>query len=349
MSGRIGIPMRYKGFIVPRVRYISRITQADVTTGAKRRLAWMDYYAKTGNARLTCRHFGIAPDTFYRWKQRYQPHNLKSLEDEPKTRRPQRLRTPTTPIAVVERVLSLREQYPRWGKEKLAVLLAREGVWVSVSTVGRTLARLRQRGVLKEPLPSYISGKKRFIKRSWAVRRPQDLRATSPGDLVQIDTLDIRPLPGVVRKQFTARDTVSKWDVISVSGSATSGRAKAFLEELRERAPFPIKAIQIDGGSEFKGEFEEACRLLGIPLYVLPPRRPDLNGCVERGQRTHTEEFYEVTEFSWDIAALNQELRAWERVYNTVRPHQALGYLTPLEYITQWQQQKGGCVRDVLN
>jgi Integrase core domain len=31
--------------------------------------------------------------------------------------------------------------------------------------------------------------------------------------------------------------------------------------------------------------------------------------------------------------SLNREARAWERIYNTVRPHQALGYLTPLEFL----------------
>lgn len=248
----------------------------------------------------------------------------------------------------MERILPLREQYPRWGKEKLAILLRREGITVSVSTVGRTRARLKARGVLREPPLASISSRKRYVKRSWAVRRPAAFQAHEPGDLVQIDILDIRPVPDVVRKQFTARDTVSKWDVVVVYGRATAGRAQAFLEELLRRAPFPLKAIQVDGGSEFKGEFEEACRRLGIKLYVLPPRRPNLNGCVERGQRTHTEEFYEVTEFSWDLPSLNQELHAWEKIYNTVRPHQALGYLTPLEYITQWKQ-KGGCVRDVLD
>lgn len=348
MKGRIGIPMRYKGFIIPRTRYISRLSQAVITAGATKRLAWMDYYHKSGNARLTCRYFGIAPDTFYRWKRRYQPKNLKSLEDNPKTRRPRRLRTPTTPVLAVERILSFREQYPRWGKEKIAVLLKREGLTVSVSTVGRTIARLKARGVLREPSPAYISSKKRYIKRSWAVRRPEAFKARYPGDLVQVDTLDVRPVPAVIRKQFTARDTVSKWDVVAVYSTATSGRARAFLGVLVSRAPFPINAIQIDGGSEFKGEFEEACRLLGITLYVLPPRRPDLNGCVERGQRTHTEEFYEVTEVPWDLPALNEQLRAWETVYNTIRPHQALGYLTPLEYITQWKE-KGGCVRNVLD
>ncbi len=57
--------------------------------------------------------------------------------------------------------------------------------------------------------------------------------------------------------------------------------------------------------------------------FVLPPRSPKLNGCVERAQRTHMEEFYEVIEFSLEVAALNLELLAWEHTCNTVRPHQA--------------------------
>ena len=66
-----------------------------------------------------------------------------------------------------------------------------------------------------------------------------------------------------------------------------------------------------------------------LRLFVLPPRLPKLNGGVERAHRTHTEEFYEVTESSLDIAELGNELLEWERIYNTVRPHQALCYLTP--------------------
>jgi len=51
-----------------------------------------------------------------------------------------------------------------------------------------------------------------------------------------------------------------------------------------------VKAIQVDGGSEFKADFEAACQARGIRLCVLPPRSPKLNGCVERGNRTHREE-----------------------------------------------------------
>ena len=40
------------------------------------------------------------------------------------------------------------------------------------------------------------------------------------------------------------------------------------------------------------------------------------------------------------LAALNRELLVWERTYNTVRPHQALGYLTPAQAVAQWQTQR---------
>jgi len=51
----------------------------------------------------------------------------------------------------------------------------------------------------------------------------------------------------------------------------------------------------VDGGSEFAADFEQACQQCGLRLFVLPPRSPKLNGAVERAQRTHTEEFYQVT------------------------------------------------------
>ena len=161
-----------------------------------------------------------------------------------------------------------------------------------------------------------------------------------PGDLVQVDTLDVRPVPGVVLKHFTARDVVSRWDVVEAHTRATATTAAGFLNALQTRMPFPIKAIQVDGGSEFQAGFEQACQQRDILLFTLPPRSPKLNGAVERAQRTHTEEFYEVVEFSLEVVTLNQELQAWERTYNTVRPHQALGYLTPQQFLRQWQSQR---------
>ena len=61
---------------------------------------------------------------------------------------------------------------------------------------------------------------------------------------------------------------------------------------------------------------------------------------VERAQRTHTEKFYEVTDSNFEIPELNQALLKWENVYNTIRPHQAVGYLTPQRFLKQYQQNK---------
>ena len=323
-----------------RVRGVSRLAQTpELSKPARQRLKWMDYYnSHDHNARLTCRYFGISPQTFYRWKRRYDPHNLKSLEN--RSRRPRRLRQPTWSTELVERVLKLREEYPRWGKDKLVVLL-REGRWqVSTSMVGRIMRYLKDRGMLREPVSNHISTRKRHRQRPYATRKPKDYLAKEPGDIVQLDTLDVRPLPGVVLKHFTARDMVSRWDVIEVYSRATATTAAHFLDKLERRSPFPLRAIQVDGGSEFEAVFEQECQRRNIKLFVLPPRSPKLNGHVERAHRTHTEEFYEVTDSSFEIDELRAELLEWERIYNTIRPHQALGYLTPLKFLEQWRHHQ---------
>lgn len=306
----------------------------EVSKEAKLRLEWMDYYQAHGrNASLTCRRFGISRQTFYRWRRRYNPRELATLEG--RSHRPKRLRRPTWTQELALAVLHLREQYPRWGKDKLALLLRSQDRQVSTSMVGRILRRLKDRGVLKEPTLNAISARKRLRPRAYAIRKPKGYQAKAPGDLVQVDTLDVRPLPGVVLKHFTARDVLSRWDVVEVHTRATASTSRSFLDTLLARMPFPVRAIQVDGGSEFHSAFEEYCKEKGIHLFVLPPRSPKLNGCVERAQRTHTEEFYELYDGDLEIASINQALIRWERVYNTIRPHQALGYLTPQQFLTQ--------------
>lgn len=312
-----------------------RLGQAPILSrGAKQRLKWMDYYrAHRGNASLTCRYFGISRQTFYRWKRRYQAQRPQSLEEG--SRRPHRQRQPTWSSALAEAVQRLREERPRWGKDKLVCLLREQGWAVSTSMVGRILTRLKARGALREPPWNGISARKRQRPRPYAIRKPKEYQARFPGDLVQLDTLDVRPFPGVILKHFTARDVVSRWDVIEVHTRATAATAARFLDRLLERMPFPVNAIQVDGGSEFQAGFEGACQERGIRLFVLPPRSPKLNGHVERAQRTHTEEFYELYDGDVDIGPLNQALRVWERTYNTIRPHQSLGYLTPERFLLQ--------------
>ncbi len=133
----------------------------ELSPGARKRLKWMDYYERHGrNAALTCRYFGISRQTFYRWRRRYRPQRLASLED--RSRRPRRVRQPTWSLDLAQAVCELREQYPRWGKDKLAPLLRQAGWPVSTSMVGRILTQLRRQGVLIEPPAAAV-----------AVRRPR--------------------------------------------------------------------------------------------------------------------------------------------------------------------------------
>lgn len=70
---------------------------------------------------------------------------------------------------------------------------------------------------------------------------------------------------------------------------------------------------------------------------------------MERAQRTHTEEFYEVTDASFELPGLVQALLEWEKVYNAIRPHQALGYLTPQDFRTlPTKSKKGGNVSLII-
>jgi transposase InsO family protein len=222
----------------------------------------------------------------------------------------------------------------------MAFFLEQEGVVLSVSMVGRILSYLRRRGQLPQPRRR-ISARKHPRLRPYAVRKPKDYVPAAPGDLVQLDTLDIRPVPWVTLKHFSAHDVISRYAVLELHERATAKTASLALEAVLERMPFPVRGIQIDGGSEFMAEFEEACRDHGVHLFVLPPRSPKLNGCVERGNRTHTEEFYEWTTAPPSVTGLTPALREWEEVYNTLRPHQALGYLTPVQFLATISNERG--------
>ena len=106
----------------------------ELSRAAQVRLAWMDFYRRTHNVALTCRHFGISRQSFYRWRKCYEPMDLSSLEE--RSHCPRRRRQPTWSFSLEGKVLTLRLQFPRWGKDKLAVLLRRQQIRVSTSMVG---------------------------------------------------------------------------------------------------------------------------------------------------------------------------------------------------------------------
>ncbi len=115
----------------------------------------------------------------------------------------------------------------------------------------------------------------------------------------------------------------SKWLHGDIYSKANSKNAAKFLREVIKNAKFPIKSIQVDGGSEFMKEFEETCKELNIPLYVLPPASPKINGNVERANRTITEEFFSKT-LADSLGSLYFGLNEYIKEYDYFNAHSDL-------------------------
>jgi len=281
------------------------------------------------DARKAAEIVGVPRATLYRWQ----------TQKTPRSRRPKTVRKPAWSTELVQAVERLRQDFPMWGRDKIAPLLIAQGFATSVATVGRIIAKLVARGVV-DPVPLLRRAKTKYTrkpKRTWAVRLPRDIAAAKPGGLVQLDTVHLSLGAGSPVRQFTAYCPRAKWTVAKAFRRATAAAAAMFLDKLEADMPFKVEAIQVDGGSEFMAEFEEACQRRGLRLYVLPPKSPQMNGGVERCNGAWRYEFYAVYDLPRTIDELNPLIDSFQQLYNHHRPHGALGGLTPDAYRRQCQ------------
>ena len=276
--------------------------------------------------------------TIYRWKRVYKLLGVQGLE--PESRRPRNTRKPVWTTNDFLRVAALRTQHPCWGKYKIAVLLKRDygRHKLSISTVGRII----QYGIKKNSIKSvsFYFNKSRPKPRIFdghAQRWQPGMRATKPGQYIQIDHMVPKGIGGKFYRHFAATCPVTKMSFEEAYCQATSTVSADFLEKMLQKFPFPVESIQVDGGSEFMGDFEATCAAKKIPLFVLPPRSPELNGCVERSHLTVKMEFYAFYTGKNDLGSIRLALRKYNEFYNTQRPHQALRYSTPWEYYKKYQ------------
>lgn len=276
---------------------------------------------------------GISRATLYRWQSAYKEKGLVGLE--PKSSAPKQVRKSQWSKHVQQQVQHLRMRYPLWGKKTLATLLKRErGIIVSESTVGRILKKLITLGRIKPVCFYYgrLKPKKRRVFNTHAKRWVKTLKAKGPGELVQIDHMSVKAGPSLYVKHFEAICPVTKVTIAQSYRNASSQTAAEFLNYVKKQLPFPLRSVQVDGGSEFMKEFESQCEQWALPLHVLPPRCPELNGCVERCNRTLRYEFYNLYDGYPDIFNLRRALAGYMKLYNQFRPHQALAQATPIEY-----------------
>lgn len=105
------------------------------------KLEWFLFYLESGNSvAQTCKHFGIARSTFYRWVQRFNAQDLRTLQE--RSHRPRILRQPKVTQTLISLVRIYRMQDPYIGKDQVAELLeAEHNIAISPSTVGRIIAQ----------------------------------------------------------------------------------------------------------------------------------------------------------------------------------------------------------------
>ncbi len=283
---------------------------------AKLRLKWMDYYHQTKNISLTCRHFGISRNTFYYWKRRYKPFRLLTLET--RKRKPSFMPHETGPDVKVK-IVQLKNNYPRYGQKKIQIILLRDyGVKVGATTIYRLC---KKRNLIKV-----------YKRKSNVLRIKKGVVYTKPGENIQIDTKHLIFPNGIKYYQFSAIDVVTRLKVAYVYRQSNQKNAIKFLEYCQLKFPFNLSSIQTDNGSEYQSLFDRACKKLGLAHYYTYPRTPEQNGKVENSHGIDEREFYSLGNLISNLYDLNLALKQHLEIRNTFRPHQALNYLTPMEY-----------------
>lgn len=299
-----------------------------------RKLEIIKFFDEFG-AKATKQAFRAARSTVYGWKKslRASGGRLHTLANA--SRKPQ-----TTRRMIVEEktylfIKSLRQKYPRLGKEKIVRLLKpytrKENLQtISGSTIGKLIRRKNWFFYLGERTKTRVK-----INRKRVFGYP----VKELGDLFRVDAI-VRFDLGVKRYIFTAIDPVSKFTFAQTYASHSAECGAKFIETLRQVAPYPIRAIQTDNGSEFLGKCDRTMDKYGIVHFFGYPRSPKQNAHIERFNRTLQEEFVDAnTQHLPNLQTFNNLLVDYLLFYNTERPHQALKYRSPMAVVVDHLQK----------
>lgn len=269
-----------------------------------------DLVRRGWGVRKVARYIGVSPGTITKWvkkSKKYGYHPIPTISSRPKSH-PKQL-----PEKLVWKIYHKRVLIQR-SAEVVHQELINEGVFVSLSSVKRTLDRM---GLLKKRSP--------WKKRYPIISRPN---AEKPGDLVQIDTIHLLTPEGKRIYVFTLLDVFSRWVYARASKRATANSALKFIEEAQRLAPFRFKTVQSDNGSEFTQYFSNRIKAIHRHSRV---RRPNDNAHLERFNRTLQEEC--LKHVSVNVRKINLTLKEYLLYYNEKRLHFGLKLQTPIQIL----------------
>lgn len=299
-------------------------------------LNWIIYYETKANynASLTCRYFGIAPKTFYKYLNRFDSADIRSLE--PRSRAPQRVRQRQITLEQEQRVIKLRQKYMHYGKEKLRQeYLELYGEDISCHKIYYTIRKhnmYRDKTKIQENRRRSSSRANKQRISSLKRRNKQAL-----GHLIQVDTIVLH-LFGVKRYILTGIDKYGKLAYGRCYKSQSSYSARDFLIRLNYLFDDNIVNIQTDNGSEFSKYFERACSKLDISHYYSRVKTPKDNAVIERFNRTLQEEWLSDGNFTDNIDEMNRRLTVWLEFYNFKRRHWSLDNMSPMDYLIKYRK-----------
>ena len=213
----------------------------------RRKLRVLEHAGKIGSVATTCRYFGIARASFYRWRARYLEHGSGGLINAKPVARNHPNKTPDD---VVEKILHLRRKN-HLGPIRIVWYLERyHGIQVSDASVYRTLKR---NGMNR--LPGGTRMRKIHTKRH---------NKQVPGHHIQMDVkfLIFRGKQGQKVKwyQFTAIDDATRIRALKIYKRHTQASAIDFVNFVLEKFPFRVREIRTDNGHEFQAKFPNACQ-----------------------------------------------------------------------------------------
>ena len=304
-----------------------------LSSKAALKLEWIIFYHTVGkeNAKKTADHFGISRKTFHKWLKRFDEKNLLILEEE--SRAPDKTRQRDISSLQRYRIRTIRKRHMRWGKMKLQKIYFK--------TYGEYVSSWKFQKVIEEEHLYFdkVAHKKQQRRRKQAQkhekRRITDfVKENKINHLWHVDTIVFTLSSGGYRYLLTGIDEVSKLAYARLHTTHSSKQATDFLKRLHYLTEGEMINLHHDNGSEFEKDFKKACQELSLPQWYSRPHTPKDNPVLERFNRTIQEEFVEMIDIGLeDVKEFNLRLTDWLIEYNNVRPHEALDYLTPLEYI----------------
>lgn len=310
-----------------RLRRVAKLVS--LSREASLRLEWILHYETTGrSATFTARHFGIARKTFYQWFKRFDETNIRSLEEHSRAPKKRRVRE-YTPVQY-ERIVKLRKERIRYGKMKLLTLYRDAYPEDTRMSAWNVQCIIERSGLYYHPKKQTRINRKRVL----SVKRKKITelqRKKVRGFLLCLDTV-VRYHKSQKRYIVTAIDKYSKLAYARMYTTHSSTSTRDFLCRLHYLLDGKIENIQTDNGSEFKKYFDHLLLKLNIPHYHSRVRTPKDNPDNERFNRTLEEEFIQMGYMTANTKLFNRNLTEWLIEYNARRPHQTLGYSTPLNF-----------------